>query len=475
MSVTSTPIGSTLISETFSAWIVRANIAYARIDEIVPFVNQLETNQGSLPSLLTTDKTSLVNAINELYTDFQAGTLIQATTGLLANLTTTNKTNLVAAINELDGEIGDLSTLTTTANGTLVAAINEAAAASSSVGNLALLGTTAKTDLVAAINEVLAGLGDVSTLTTTANTAVGAINELDSGQGNLSTLSTTAKTSLVAAINEVVAGLSGYIAVDGSSTVTADITLSGFKLTSIADGVAITDAASVGQIPTLAMTGDLTTLLTTAQGTLVDAINEVITESVPRSSTIGSAILPSGTTAQRDASPTNGMFRYNSTLGSMEAYAGGAWTLIGGGNKFTANATPPAAGNTPGDWFHDTDSDIVFLRDTDGATEIWRDMTSLLGGNRTPKGVAADTTAVPSDEIWVNTSLAGYTITLPSTPSEGAKVRVVRQGANAVIVARNGSTIGGLTSDYTIGTDNVYVEFTYMFSTWKGVETPVVI
>jgi hypothetical protein len=39
--------------------------------------------------------------------------------------------------------------------------------------------------------------------------------------------------------------------------------------------------------------------------------------------------LPSGTTAQRPASPINGMLRYNTSLGSLEGYANGAWNSIG--------------------------------------------------------------------------------------------------------------------------------------------------
>ena len=39
--------------------------------------------------------------------------------------------------------------------------------------------------------------------------------------------------------------------------------------------------------------------------------------------------MPSGTTAQRPASPSNGMMRYNTTLGVLEAYASGSWVVIG--------------------------------------------------------------------------------------------------------------------------------------------------
>ena len=40
--------------------------------------------------------------------------------------------------------------------------------------------------------------------------------------------------------------------------------------------------------------------------------------------------LPSGTTAQRPTSPTNGDIRYNSTISEFEGYANSAWTSIGG-------------------------------------------------------------------------------------------------------------------------------------------------
>jgi len=46
--------------------------------------------------------------------------------------------------------------------------------------------------------------------------------------------------------------------------------------------------------------------------------------------TTGSVIINSGTTAQRDGSPANGYFRYNSDLDSFEGYVDGAWGGIGG-------------------------------------------------------------------------------------------------------------------------------------------------
>ena len=47
--------------------------------------------------------------------------------------------------------------------------------------------------------------------------------------------------------------------------------------------------------------------------------------------TTGSAIIPNGTTAERDGSPAAGYFRYNSTVGKFEGYNGTAWGSVGGG------------------------------------------------------------------------------------------------------------------------------------------------
>jgi len=51
-------------------------------------------------------------------------------------------------------------------------------------------------------NTVSTNLGDAATLTTTATTAVGGVNELKGNVGTLNNLTTTDKSNLVAAVNE---------------------------------------------------------------------------------------------------------------------------------------------------------------------------------------------------------------------------------------------------------------------------------
>jgi len=49
--------------------------------------------------------------------------------------------------------------------------------------------------------------------------------------------------------------------------------------------------------------------------------------------------LPSGTTAQRDGSPSVGQIRHNTTLNQFEGYNNGAWGAIGGGSGTTGGGT----------------------------------------------------------------------------------------------------------------------------------------
>ena len=51
---------------------------------------------------------------------------------------------------------------------------------------------------------------------------------------------------------------------------------------------------------------------------------------VGKTADTGSAILPAGTTGQRDGTPTAGYIRYNTSTNSFEGY-GASWMPVGGG------------------------------------------------------------------------------------------------------------------------------------------------
>ena len=69
-----------------------------------------------------------------------------------------------------------------------------------------------------------------------------------------------------------------------------------------------------------------------ANADVTDATNVEAAGAVMESGNNASAKIPSGTTAQRDGSPSAGFFRWNTTTTSAEIYDGTEWGLVGGGN-----------------------------------------------------------------------------------------------------------------------------------------------
>ena len=69
----------------------------------------------------------------------------------------------------------------------------------------------------------------------------------------------------------------------------------------------------------------------TMTGDIVFNSGQTIDGYVPRTSTTGSAELPSGTEAQRDGSPSAGYIRFNTDVDQFEGYNGTTWASVGGG------------------------------------------------------------------------------------------------------------------------------------------------
>lgn len=107
-----------------TALIVDSNIAAASVEDLTKsYTDALASLVGSLADLNTTDKTSIVNAINSLLSDMH--TLV----GSLADLTTTDKSSIVNAINSLksalDQEIIDRGDADNTLDGRITALENK--------------------------------------------------------------------------------------------------------------------------------------------------------------------------------------------------------------------------------------------------------------------------------------------------------------------------------------------------------------
>ena len=151
---------------------------------VVGALNEVFSKLGTVSSLSTTEKGSAVGAINEL--DGEIGALADLDTDFTTNLVgaiNELQQEILDTIDSIDLMVGDLDSLNTTDKDSVVDAINEVVASVSTVngnvGDLGTLDTTEQSDAVGAINEVAGEVGDISALSTTEKgSAVGAINEV---------------------------------------------------------------------------------------------------------------------------------------------------------------------------------------------------------------------------------------------------------------------------------------------------------
>ena len=97
----------------------------------------------------------------------------------------------------------------------------------------------------------------------------------------------------------------------------------------------------------------------------------------------GAIDVAAGTTGQRPGSPSNGMFRYNSTDGAFEGYASGAWGAIGG------------SGGAGGG------SDQIFYENGQTVTTDYELTASTNAMSAGPISINSSVTVtVPSGQVW---------------------------------------------------------------------------
>ncbi len=315
------------IKNTFLEWKDKCNIVFGEVGDL----DTLVTPSSDLVSIINTIDNNLSQTASDV--------------GIVSNLATVDKSSVVAAVNEISIQVNnntsniDMTEGLDTVSPTVVKAINEVHAeldsAVSDIGSLTYLSTIDKSDLVTAINELYSS---ISTNETNISSNLSSI-------GNITSLTTNNRTSLVNAVNELV----------------------------------VEDNALDTRV------GDLAYLNTTTKSSLVGSINEIYNYNVFKTGNYASAKIPYGYTSERDASPEDGFFRYNTELVTFEGYSGTKWIPVGPGAE---------GGNN---------NKVFFLNDT----EVTDDFSIPSGKNAMTAGPVSInsgvTVTVPAGSTWTIT------------------------------------------------------------------------
>ena len=243
----------------------------------------------------------------------------------------------------VDSTVGTVSSYATSAAASAAAALASETAAGTSETNAATSETNAATS---ATNSATSATNSATSATASATSATAAATSetnAATSETNAATSATAASNSATSAASSAASALAAFDNFDDTylGTKTSDPATDNdgdplnagdlyFNSTLGVMKVYTGSAWVIAYVP-----GDAANITSTATGDVAatnvqDAIAELDTEKVPRTSTTGSAKLPVGTTAQRDGSPAAGMIRYNSQTSSFEGY-GSAWGAIGGG------------------------------------------------------------------------------------------------------------------------------------------------
>lgn len=216
-------------------------------------VNELDSDVGARTSLGTIDKTSVVNAVNELETAIRG-----TSNNLVSAQLNTTKDHLVGAVNEHDAELG---TITAVAMGTTASTVSGAIA-----------------ELEAEIDTLNTFVEPTQALTTTAGTLADGINELDAEIG--AAVLATSATTVRGAINELHIEMGAIPDSNGSGNLRSD---------RIGQSIRLLDSA-VGNLGSLNTDGSISsrTNLVSVVNSLADDISLLDSDAGVRDNRLGS-------------------------------------------------------------------------------------------------------------------------------------------------------------------------------------------
>ena len=225
-------------------------------------------------------------------------------------------------------------------------AASSASSASTSASNASSSATAAAASASAASTSETNAAASASAASTSASNAASSASAASTSATNAASSASAASTSATNASNSAsAAATSASNASNSATAAAASASAAATSETNAAAALASFNATYLGaqaSDPTLDNEGDPVTagdwyfntssnISRIYDGSTWSNVSVSSATVVSKTSNTGSAVVPAGSQAQRDGSPSAGYFRFNSDSNSFEGYNGSAWGAVGGG------------------------------------------------------------------------------------------------------------------------------------------------
>lgn len=256
----------------------------------------------------------------------------QAAAELAETNAETAETNAETAETNAETAATNAASSASAASSSASSASSSASAASTSATNAASSASAASTSATNAASSASSASSSASAASTSATNAASSASAASTSASNAASSASAASSSASSASSSASAASASATAA-AASEAAAEAALADFNETYL--GAQASD-------PSVDNNGDPVTAgdwyFNTSSdrcriydGSAWDFVAVDVATIVSKTSATGSAIMPTGTTGERDVTPSAGYLRFNSTLGKPEVYNGTAWGSVGGG------------------------------------------------------------------------------------------------------------------------------------------------
>lgn len=304
-------------------------------------VNTAHTSTGALPLTTNVDaaKFDLIVDAAAAGASATAAAASASAAASSASAASTSASNASTSATNASTSATNASNSATTASTAATTATTQATAAGVSAASATSSATSATASATSATASATSATASASTATTQATNASTSASAASTSATNAATSASGASTS---ATNAATSASAASGSASTASTQATNAAASAASALAALDDFTDVYLGAFSTDPTLdndgnaLTTGDLyfntvsNRLKVYGGASWLFAIVDTTTV-VEKTSATGAAVIPAGTTGQRDASPANGYLRYNSTLASFEGYVAGAWGAVGGG------------------------------------------------------------------------------------------------------------------------------------------------